>query len=83
MTLNQIILLNPEPSNTLDVIRFFFPRKSCSCVNCSEQVFTALFSQTPSSIFSGLARMERDEDVEEEEVLFRAEPVLVSACGTC
>ncbi|KAM9449687.1 multiple PDZ domain protein isoform 3-T3 [Clarias gariepinus] len=32
---------------------------------------------TPSSIFSGLARMERDEDVEEEEVLFRAEPVLI------
>ncbi|KAK3507712.1 hypothetical protein QTP70_034817 [Hemibagrus guttatus] len=32
---------------------------------------------TPSSIFSELLRMERDEDEEEEEVLFRAEPVLI------
>ncbi|XP_047671663.1 multiple PDZ domain protein isoform X5 [Tachysurus fulvidraco] len=32
---------------------------------------------TPSSIFSALSRMERDEDEEEEEVLFRAEPVLI------
>lgn len=44
--------------------------------------FTALFLQTPSSIFSALLRMVRDEkeeEEEEEEVLFRAEPVLVSA----
>ncbi|XP_060720254.1 multiple PDZ domain protein isoform X9 [Tachysurus vachellii] len=32
---------------------------------------------TPSSIFSALSRMERDEDEEEEEVLFRAEPVMI------
>lgn len=48
-----------------------------------QRSFTALFSQTPSSIFLGLLSMERNEDEEEEEVLFRAEPVLVSAYGTC
>lgn len=48
-----------------------------------QRSFAALFSQTPSSVFTALLRMERNEDEEEEEVLFRAEPVLVSAYGTC
>lgn len=32
-----------------------------------QKSFTALFSQTPSSIFSALLRMERDEKEQEEE----------------